>query len=190
MQLNLFNSARVSAAVEALATQGGIEARGAIFTRAEVVDFILDLAGYTEDQPLYLKRLLEPSFGGGDFLLPVVGRLLNTWRASNSDYSAVEELGDALRAVELHRETFAATRQAVIELSKGEGIADTYATALADRWLMQGDFLLEHPEGQFDFVVGNPPYVRQELIPAPFAGRVPKPVSDHVRQGRPLYSVY
>ena len=42
----------VMAAAEALATEGGLEARGAIFTRSEVVDFILDLAGYTEDQPL------------------------------------------------------------------------------------------------------------------------------------------
>lgn len=165
MQLNLFNSSGISAAVAVLATQGGIEARGAIFTRVEVVDFILDLVGYTEDQPLYHKRLLEPSFGGGDFLLPVVGRLLNTWRASKNGYSVVEELGDSLRAVELHRETFAATRGAVIERIKHEGIAAKSAIALADRWVMQGDFLLEPPEGQFDFVVGNPPYVRQELIP-------------------------
>lgn len=64
----------VTAASEALATQGGLEARGAIFTRSEVVDFILDLVGYTEDQPLHKKRLLEPSFGGGDFLLPIVDR--------------------------------------------------------------------------------------------------------------------
>lgn len=35
----------VSAATEVLATEGGLEARGAIFTRPEVVDFILDLAG-------------------------------------------------------------------------------------------------------------------------------------------------
>jgi type I restriction-modification system DNA methylase subunit len=161
MQLNLFNSSGISAAVAVLATQGGIEARGAIFTRVEVVDFILDLVGYTEDQPLYHKRLLEPSFGGGDFLLPVVGRLLNTWRASKNGYSVVEELGDSLRAVELHRETFAATRGAVIERIKHEGIAAKSAIALADRWVMQGDFLLEPPEGQFDFVVGNPPYVRQ-----------------------------
>ena len=34
----------VMAATEALATEGGLEARGAIFTRSEVVDFILDLA--------------------------------------------------------------------------------------------------------------------------------------------------
>ncbi|MCE1750369.1 hypothetical protein LWT55_22985, partial [Enterobacter hormaechei] len=67
----------VTAATEALATEGGLEARGAIFTRFEVVDFILDLVGYTEDQPLHEKRLLEPSFGGGDFLLPIIERLLS-----------------------------------------------------------------------------------------------------------------
>jgi hypothetical protein len=165
--LDFLNSSKVSAAVEVLATHGGIEARGAIFTRTEVVDFILDLVGYTEDQLLYQKRLLEPSCGAGDFLLPVVDRLLTTWSVSENKGSIVEKLCGALRAVELHRETFAATRQAIIERIKHKGIAIRYATALADSWLMQGDFLLEPPEGQFDFVVGNPPYVRQEMIPTP-----------------------
>jgi hypothetical protein len=63
-----------------LASQGGVEARGVVFTRREVVDFILDLAGYTPDKPLHEMRLLEPSFGGGDFLLPAVERLLAAWR--------------------------------------------------------------------------------------------------------------
>ncbi|WP_193668209.1 hypothetical protein [Paracoccus kondratievae] len=35
----------VTEAVEKLATEGGIEERGAIYTKREVVDFILDLAG-------------------------------------------------------------------------------------------------------------------------------------------------
>ncbi|MBU2760262.1 N-6 DNA methylase [Acidithiobacillus sp. RW2] len=157
----------VAAAIEKLATAAGTESRGAIFTRAEVVDFILDLAGYTEDQPLHEKRLLEPSFGGGDFLLPAIGRLLIAWRSSQHIKTVVEELGDAIRAVELHRLTFSATRAAVIERLKQEAIEDQSAVALADRWLVQGDFLLAPLEGQFDFVVGNPPYVRQELIPAP-----------------------
>ena len=160
-------SPMVSAAIEKLSIAPGTESRGAIFTRAEVVDFILDLAGYTEDQPLHEKRLLEPSFGGGDFLLPAIGRLLAAWRSSQHAKTVVEELGDAIRAVELHRKTFSATRAAVIERLKQEAIEDQSAVALADRWLGQGDFLLEPIEGQFDFVVGNPPYVRQELIPAP-----------------------
>jgi hypothetical protein len=96
-----------------------------------------------------------------------VGRLLTAWHVSKNKVSIVDRLGGALRAVELHRDTFAVTRQAVIERIRQEGIAARSATALADRWLVQGDFLLEPPEGPFDFVVGNPPYVRQELIPAP-----------------------
>lgn len=157
----------VMAATEALATEGGLEARGAIFTRSEVVDFILDLAGYTEDQPLHEKRLLEPSFGGGDFLLPIIQRLLSAWRAARPNGTEVDDLGDAIRAVELHHDTFRSTYAAVVALLKREGLSANAATALADRWLLQGDFLLAPLEGQFDFVVGNPPYVRPELIPAP-----------------------
>lgn len=157
----------VTAATEALATEGGLEARGAIFTRSEVVDFILDLVGYTEDQPLHKKRLLEPSFGGGDFLLPIIERLLSAWRAARPSGSALDELTDAIRAVELHHETFKSTKAAVVALLRRQGIAANAAVALAGCWLSQGDFLLAPLEGQFDFVVGNPPYVRQELIPAP-----------------------
>ena len=43
--------------------QAGIEKRGAVFTRREVVEFILDLVGYTADKPLHRLRLLEPSCG-------------------------------------------------------------------------------------------------------------------------------
>ncbi|MCI5212411.1 MAG: modification methylase PaeR7I, partial [Candidatus Electrothrix sp. ATG2] len=46
------------------------------------------------------------------------------------------------------------------------GIAEDDAFELTRTWLLQGDFLLEVPEQKFDFVAGNPPYVRQELIPA------------------------
>ncbi|WP_295400513.1 Eco57I restriction-modification methylase domain-containing protein [uncultured Thiocystis sp.] len=158
---------KVSAAIEGLSKATGAEARGAVFTRTEVVNFILDLAGYTEDQPLHTKRLLEPSFGGGDFLLPVVGRLLAAWRTAQGTGTALDDLGDAIRAVELHRETYRATRTALESLLKQEGLASATAAALADRWLSQGDFLLAPLAGHFDFVVGNPPYVRQELIPAP-----------------------
>lgn len=157
----------VKSAIELLATEGGLEARGAIFTRSEVVDFILDLAGYTEDQPLYKKRILEPSFGAGDFLLPIIERLLAAWRVARPNGSALGELADAIRAVELHHETFYSTQAAVVELLKHQGISSNDANALACCWLSQGDFLLTPLEGEFDFVIGNPPYVRQELIPTP-----------------------
>ena len=96
--------------------------RGAIFTRPEVVGFILDLAGYTADQPLHKKRLLEPSFGGGDFLLPIVSRLLAAWRAAEGTGSALSALGEAIFAIELHRDTFLSTREKVTALLKSEGL--------------------------------------------------------------------
>jgi len=112
-------------------------------------------------------RLLEPSFGDGDFLLPIISRLLAAWRAAGEPGSALDVLGNAIFAVELHRKTFLSTREKVIALLKSEGLADNTSRALADRWLTQGDFLLVTLKGHFDFVAGNPPYVRQEMIPAP-----------------------
>jgi hypothetical protein len=110
---------------------------------------------------------LEPSFGGGDFLLPSIERLFGAWRAARPNGSALDDLSNAIRAVELHHETFRSTLAAVIALLKREGMATHAATELAGRWLSQGDFLLAPLEGEFDVVVGNPPYVRQELIPPP-----------------------
>ncbi len=159
-------SPEVVAAIDTLSLSG-TEARGAIYTRAEVVDFILNLVGYTNDNPLYKNWILEPSFGGGDFLLPIVGRLLTSWRSSKKTGLVLDELGDAIRAVELHRETFQSTRASIIEFLMHEDLDLKTAVALTDRWLTQGDFLLTPFDNQFDFVVGNPPYVRQELIPAP-----------------------
>jgi hypothetical protein len=158
---------KVQAAIDQMALSAETDSLGAVFTRREVVDFILDLTGYAEDQPLHEKRLLEPSFGGGDFLLPIIERLLSVWRAARPNGSALDELGNAIRAVELHHDTFRSTYAAVVALLKREGMAANTATALASLWLSQGDFLLAPLEGEFDFVVGNPPYVRQELIPAP-----------------------
>lgn len=144
----------------------GIEERGAIFTRREVVDFILDLTGYTADRPLHRMRLLEPSFGDGDFLLPAIDRLMAAWQASpERDRDPVATLSACIRAVELHRPTFERTRAAVIARLTDHGIGTAAATIIAGAWLIQGDFLLIDLPGRFHFVVGNPPYVRQEQIP-------------------------
>lgn len=153
----------ISAAVDVMAS-AGIEERGAIFTRREVVDFILDLSGYTVDRPLHELKLLEPSFGGGDFLLPAIDRLLQAWgNAGKPD--PFTSLGDAIRGVELHRVSMGRTTISIIDRLVQEGLPDQTAKALAERWLVQGDFLLTEFDGLFDVIVGNPPYVRQELIP-------------------------
>lgn len=142
---------------------GGIEERGAIFTRREVADFILDLAGYRADRPLHLQRLLEPSFGGGDFLLPAIERLLAAYAASGG-IAPETNLVDAIRAVELHDKSVAETGAAVDRLLVSRGFAPDAARTLRSAWLRRDDFLLAELDGGFDYIVGNPPYVRQELI--------------------------
>jgi len=109
-------------------------------------------------------RALEPSFGAGDFLFPLVERLLQAWKAHGRS-DAVSELRDSIRAVELHRATFEATKADLVGFLTTKGISNSAAAQLADAWLIHGDFLLTPLDGTFDFVVGNPPYVRQELIP-------------------------
>ncbi len=151
----------VTEAVNAMAN-AGIEERGAIFTRREVVDFILDLAGYVAAAPLHTFRLLEPSFGFGDFLLPAIDRLLVAWKRSEAGPDAL--LG-AVRAVELHRASFDRTYALVVQKLRAAGIGLREAECIADQWLIKGDFLLVPLSSQFDVVIGNPPYVRQELIP-------------------------
>lgn len=156
----------VTDAVERLAVSGGIEERGAIFTKREVVDFILDLCGYTSDRPLHAVRLLEPSVGEGDFLISIVDRLFASYRRSQSGGDPVMDLSDAIRVVELSRPTLAAARSRLQDHLVENGLTAEQSAALCDRWLVQGDFLLvELGKEGFDFVVGNPPYVRIEQIP-------------------------
>ena len=52
------------------------ESRGEVFTKTEVVEFILDLVGWRVGSGLLTQRLLEPSCGSGDFVVPAVLRLL------------------------------------------------------------------------------------------------------------------
>lgn len=155
----------IETALEQLAN-ADVETRGAIFTRREVVDFILDLAGYVTDKPLHEQTIMEPSFGGGDFLLVVVERLLDSWKR-HGRRSPTEALAKSIRAVELHRKSYEDTRHKVVNLLHKHGISMLEAERLVSDWLIHGDYLLTPFSMEFDYVIGNPPYVRQELIPGP-----------------------
>jgi len=138
--------------------------RGAVYTKPEVVRFILDLCGYTEDQPLANRRLLEPSFGGGDFLFPVVERLLKSTHKVDRNEVA-ELLRDSVRAVELDPSVFASVHEGLKTRLEQAAIPASDTQWILSHWLRRDDFLLTTLDSKFDFVVGNPPYVRQEMVP-------------------------
>ncbi|MCI5209218.1 MAG: SAM-dependent DNA methyltransferase, partial [Candidatus Electrothrix sp. ATG2] len=94
-------SQNAATAIEELANNNNSKRRGAVYTRPEVVDFILDLIGYNSETPLFQKRILEPSFGNGEFLLSIVDRVVASWKRCSTSADS-KELKDSLLAVELH----------------------------------------------------------------------------------------
>lgn len=184
LSLDLFDHSERAPEIEAAISRMALHDetdRGAIFTRPEVVDAILDLSGYREDRPLHRMRLLEPSFGAGDFLLRVEQRLWSSFvRDGGGPATAVDVLRNAITAVELHPETFDLTARRLHEQITQQGVSSADADTLCQAWLIRDDFLLTRLEGGFDFAIGNPPYVRQERIPATL-------LNEYRRRFRTLY---
>ncbi|MBI3259660.1 MAG: Eco57I restriction-modification methylase domain-containing protein [Ignavibacteriae bacterium] len=145
-----------------------VRKRGAIYTRQEVVEFILDLVGYDPQQVLESKRLLEPACGEGSFLIPAVKRLLQSIKKTQgkNSKSTYQRLKHSIRAVELHQKSFEITKNKLWDLLIQEGVPQEDIEKLLKDWLIQGDFLLIEPPFDFNFVIGNPPYIRQELLSA------------------------
>lgn len=162
-QASLPGMCPVTDAVMQLAHNAQNHERGAVYTRREVVDFMLDLVEYTSDKNLSALKLLEPSFGGGEFLIAAIERLIASWR----HHGSTQDLAPCIQAVELHQSTFQSTAQAITDKLISLGIEPAHAFQLTNSWLHHGDFLLSALPNGFDVVIGNPPYVRQELIPAP-----------------------
>lgn len=146
---------------------------GAVFTKPEIVGLILDLAGYRTGGPrLSTKRILEPSCGDGAFLTCVISRLLESERAYQNPINwNAPELDAAIVACDLNSGFIALARKTARSALIAAGCPVSRATALADQWIVHADFLLTCWAGRFDYVVGNPPYVRIEDLPAPVLQR-------------------
>ena len=137
------------------------EVHGVVLTKPQVVELILDLAGYAPDRDLARMRLLEPACGHGAFLVPAIDRLMKAAKAARVKPS---ELADCVHAFDIDQEHVVISRAAVADVLRRSGTGDSDAEGLAKMWIRQGDFLLAAHEGQFDAVVGNPPYIRIEQI--------------------------
>lgn len=140
---------------------------GAIFTRPEIVELILDLAGYRpESGPLADHRVLEPSCGDGAFLDAILCRLIESERIFKEKiYWDDDRLQMALCATDIAVPSIEAARRLMVERLLRFGCPSGRAQELAQGWTLHADFLLFPWKQQFDFVVGNPPYVRLEYLP-------------------------
>ena len=136
---------------------------GEVFTKRWVVDFILDLIGYTPEKDLFACTIVEPSCGSGAFLLPMVERLIASCEIFGRN---VADASDAIRAFDLlHANATLSRKSAIVQLVES-GVKQDAAEELGRSWVQVGDFLLtDHEPAWADFVVGNPPYIRLESVP-------------------------
>lgn len=142
-------------------------APGSVYTKSEIVELILDLAGYDPQRSSLIDHpLLEPSCGDGAFVSAIVRRLIlsiiRTEGSVNWDHAKLES---AIRAVDIDSGAVDNARSLIVETLIEAGCNERRANSLATCWASQGDFLLSHDADRFDFVVGNPPYVRLEDVP-------------------------
>lgn len=137
---------------------------GEVFTRRWVVDLILDLVGYTSDKALCDLKLVEPACGSGAFLGAVASRISASCREQNRP---IGDASGAVRALDLLERNVRRSREVVEKHLVDDGWNPADARQVAAAWVEQGDYLLQ-PEGtqHADYVVGNPPYIRLEDVPA------------------------
>lgn len=132
--------------------------KGQIYTRPEVVRFMLTAIGLDENACLDNVRILEPSCGEGEFAIEIIRRLV-------SKKSSVEELQKKLLAIDLVEKSIDITKTKARALLEESGYSTPDINKLIDAWFKVGDFLLADINAEFTHVVGNPPYVRVENIP-------------------------
>ncbi|ODS22874.1 hypothetical protein AB835_11780 [Candidatus Endobugula sertula] len=135
--------------------------KGQIYTRPEVVEFMLTVIGLNTFDDFKNVRILEPSCGEGEFVVAIVDRLINLGKKRPT----VKQLATRLLAVDLVTDSIEITKKKVATLLETRGYRALEITSLLNQWFLTGDFLLADIMPDFTHVIGNPPYVRVENVP-------------------------
>lgn len=134
---------------------------GQIWTPQSMVEHILDVAGYQPEAGIEKMTIMEPSFGSGVFLREIISRL---WKACHDDGmkdSAIAAIIDEnVYGIEYDKDVFNAARTSLIGYA-----ASMFGLNLHLPHLVRMDTLDYTPDTRFDFVVGNPPYIRIHHLP-------------------------
>lgn len=127
---------------------------GQIFTPVDIVNKILDKVGY-KDKNILNKKILEPSFGKGVFLFEIVKRLINYCESISMTKEEIkEQLENNVYGIEIDEVLYKETLTKLNLLTESKNIRNV-------KWKMYNqDALIYTNYNFFDFVVGNPPYIR------------------------------
>ena len=129
---------------------------GQVFTPDWIVDLILDKIDYKGVQILD-KYVFEPGCGNGNFLVSIVDRFIETAKKKQYTQSKIKNgLEKYIYGVEVDKEVYLFCIQRLNEIAEKHNLKNI-------KWNIYNTDILDLETKklpEFDFVIGNPPYVR------------------------------
>lgn len=132
---------------------------GEVFTNLEVVHYLLDEVGYQSNLNLEKVRILEPAAGTGIFAIEIINRLVQS--ATKFGFNFLDALNSNIALVEMKRESFEILKQKIKVSVQYLGYD---SNKIKEQLFIHANFLKIDFSEKFDCVVGNPPYIRHEII--------------------------
>jgi len=130
-----------------------------IFTSLEVVEYLLDEVDFVSENNLSAVTLLEPASGEGSFAIEIVQRLYESSQKFKFDF--LKALNKNIRFVELNRDSIEKLKSNIENLIQKWGYLPKL---LEDEIFICYNYLTLDNLPQFDCIVGNPPYIRHEIM--------------------------
>jgi len=130
-----------------------------IFTQLAVVEYLLDEVGFVSTDDLSSLKLLEPASGDGGFAIEVIRRLHLSSKKFNFDF--LQALNKNIRFIEIDTKSYKLLEENIKQVIRGLGYDDTL---IEGHVFVNDNFLYLHMATKFDCIVGNPPYIRYDVI--------------------------
>lgn len=129
-----------------------------IFTPSDVVSKMLDLVDYKHQ--LVGKRVLENCCGDGQFLSQIVERYIkDAIREGYSLENIARGLENDIVAYEIDKKLIDKCKNRLDAISLKHNLRSIHWHIICD------DFLGKKDAGQFDYIIGNPPYIAYQDLP-------------------------
>lgn len=143
--------------MKSILTIGNNKSKCQHFTPSNIVESMLDLAGYKEN--LIGVTVLENSFGCGNIIKEVVKRYIEYGLSKKVSKKKISEgLGKDIYGIELDENLY---RACIEELNE---IVKSYKLPMV-KWQLFNDDALSHKfDKKFDLIIGNPPYISYKEI--------------------------
>ena len=126
---------------------------GQVFTPSDIVSKMITLSDYENN--CIDKKVLEPSCGDGAFLVQIVEKLILSCKEKDfTDEEIVKQIANNIYAVEIDEVFYKKAIENVLKITDKYGLKDV------DFNIYCQDTLLTPFTEKFDYIIGNPPYVK------------------------------